>query len=535
MKFAVLSDTHYLSETMLLEGASKEARLKNLIPRAVFKNLAQTDAFDTILITGDLTHAGDAASHREYIEMLRGVQKSGKRVLVLTATHDFQFSRAFAVKEGWRVRYKEQPWRKAWFDPEGFDFRRIVQEPSADLTDEACRPPLVKPLYPEELWEAYREFGRDQAFSVFAPDYSYCVKLEEKTWVLMLNNNFRDIDPMENMSASYSPGCLRWIEGIARQAKTEGAFVFACTHHPLLPPVPAYKLGGGDRNMRRAYVGHMLADIGIPLVFSGHTHFADVGFLQSDAGNVLCDVTTPGLCSLPPAYRVAQLDGAKDRLTLTTVPVEKDPSFDIPDKTLTAFYERRFFEEYEEKIGRLPMGLGRVVMGMRAKHVYPLARSAKLSRAEYNAVKETRVFDILMNCAVNMQKGDGGYTPDTPVYRLMLGLAAAADSMIDALPVADLRKKLLGYTVTEIVEPMLCNTAAVPDNNGEFAFGVLPPKKTETPVLRSRAGDVMLVVLSVLAAALSPLSPAVTAAAIPTLSLLKKRNGKKRPPRPERY
>ncbi len=297
MKFAVISDTHYLSDSMLCPGAPEDARLKKKINCAVFRSLAKTDAFDTVLITGDLTDAGDEASHREYIELLREVKESGKHVYVLTATHDFQFSRSYAMKKGWPVSYQAHPWNLAWFDKDHFDYRSITAKPEG-LSDAECVPPLVKPCTPEQLWELYAEFGRDQAFSEFAPDYSYCVKLEEKIWCLMLNNNFRDVDPMNNMSPSYSPGCLRWIEETVREARAEGAFIFACTHHPLVPPVPAYKLGGGDRNMRRAYVAHMLADLGIPLVFSGHTHFADVGFARSDRGNLLCDITTPGLASL---------------------------------------------------------------------------------------------------------------------------------------------------------------------------------------------------------------------------------------------
>lgn len=534
MKFAVLSDTHYLAETMICAGAPEEAYLKNKITKSVFRHLAASDEVDTVLITGDLTHAGDKESHAEYISMLREIQAGGKRVFVLTATHDFQFSRAYAVKEGWSVGYREKPWQKAWFDPAHFDFRSIVKEPFADLPAAECVPPLAEVCTPEELWEMYREFGRDQAFSVFAPDSSYCVKLEEKTWCLMLNNNFRDIDPQENMSASYSPGCLRWIEGIVKTAREEGAFVFACTHHPLVPPVPAYKIGGKDRNMRRAYVGHMLADIGIGLVFSGHTHFADVAFASSDRGNILCDITTPGLASLPPAYRIAELNETKDKIRLTTVPVENCPAFDAGEDTLKAYFERRFIDEYSEKVDALPMGLGKVVKGLKVKHLYPLCRCADLTAAEYGSIKETRMFDIIMQLVVNMQCGDGQYTPDTPIYKFMMGFAAAADSMIDAQPFTDLRKKLMGYTVGEIVEPMLFNNY-VPDNNAEFAFGELPEAKIPTPRLRSHAGDVLMAALCALAVVLSPLSRAAACTVLPALAVAKKRKLKRRPAVPERY
>ena len=535
MKFAVLSDTHYMSEKMFCPGASEEARLKNKISRAVFRQLAETDAVDAVLITGDLTHAGDRASHDEYVSMLREVQRSGKQVLALTATHDFQFGRPWAMKEGWPVRYRTQPWHKPWFDKEGYDYKRIAKPDAAGQPPAEVVPPLVKTYGPEALWDVYRAFGRDQAFSEFAPGYSYCVKLEEKTWVLMLNNNHRDIDPMGNMSPSYSPACLRWIEDMLRQAKDAGAFVFACTHHPLVPPVPAYKIGGTDRNMRRAYVGHMLADLGIPLVFSGHTHFADVSFAVSDKGSVLCDITTPGLASLPPMYRIVELDGAKGEISLTAVPVEKEPSFGVPDATMRDYYERRFIAEYSEKVDALPAGLGKCVKGLKVKHLYPLCRhAAGLSAAEYEAIRETHIFDVIMQCVVNMQCGDGQYTPDTPMYRFMMGLSAVLDSVIDAEPFVDVRKKLQGYSIREIVEPMLFNNF-VPDNEARFDFRVLPEQKVAPAVFKSYAGEILMALLSVFAIAVSPLSPAVTCAALPLLTLRKKRQLRRNPPRPERY
>ncbi len=511
MKFAVLSDTHYLSESMLLPGASEEAVLKNKIPKSVFKMLETADGVDTVLLTGDLTHAGDRQSHLEYIDMLRALKARGKRVLALTATHDFQFSRAFAVKEGWPVRYKDHPWYHAWFDKDSFDYKSIVKDEFRDLPDGQAVPPFAEVCTPEELWDLYYDFGPAEAFSVFLPDYSYAVRLDDKTWCLMLNNNFRDVDPMENMSASYSPGCLKWIAGIVRDAKKTGAFVFACTHHPLVPPVPAYKIGGTDRNMRKAYVGHMLADVGVPLVFSGHTHFADVGFLSSDAGNILCDVTTPGLSSLPPAYRLVDLDGQNGRLRLSTPAVPNDPAFGVTDETMRAWFERRFIEEYAEKVDSLPLGLGKLVRGLKVRHLYPLCRGARLTKAEYAGLKDVRMFDLIMRLVVNMQCGDGDYTPDTPVYRFMMAFAAATDSVVDAFPFVDLRKKLLGYTVAEIVEPMLFNNF-VPDNEADFDFTVLPAPNTTPPRFKSRLGDVLMVALLALAFALSPLSKAAAVA-----------------------
>ncbi|MCH5198918.1 MAG: metallophosphoesterase [Oscillospiraceae bacterium] len=534
MKFAVLSDTHYISEEMIHSDKRGEMLLKNKINKSVFESLAATDEFDTVLITGDLTHSGDEESHKEYIEMLRKVKNSGKNVYVLTATHDFQFSRSYAVKEGWNVKYKTHPWHNAWFDKDSFAYKDIVTDDFSHLPEEACKPPFKKVCTPKDLWEMYREFGRDQAFSVCETDYSYCVKLDEKIWCLMLNNNFRDIDPRENMSASYSPDCFKWIESIVNSAKEEGAFVFACTHHSLVPPVPAYKIGATDRNMRRAYVAHALADIGISLIFSGHTHFSDIGFAVSDKGKTLCNITTPAISYLPPMYRVAELEAEKKTINLTAIPVKNSDEFGIKEATLKEHFKNEFINEYCEKVSLLPAPLNKLIPALKVKHIYPLCRCAKLSKSEYDSIKDTKLFDIIMELVINMQCGDGNYTPDTPVYRFMMGFAAAADSIIASFPFIDIRKKLLGYTVSQVIEPMLFNNF-IPDNNADFKFDILPEKRMPTPAFCSMAGDILMSVLSVFAIVLSPLSPIAASAVIPVLTIRKKIKNRVSPHLPERY
>ncbi len=178
--------------------------------------------------------------------------------------------------------------------------------------------------------------------------------------------------------------------------------------------------------------------------------------------------------------------------------------------------------------------LGSVVKGIRVRHLYPLCRCAHLTAKEYESVKDLRVFDLIMQCVVNMQCGDGQYTPDTPVYRFMMGFAAAADSVIDTQPFFDVKKKLKGYSIREIVEPMLFNNG-VPDNEAQFDFTVLPAERVPTARFTSHAGEILMAALSALALAVSPLSPAVTAAAIPALTILKKRKNRKHPVSPERY
>lgn len=537
MRFAVLSDIHYISDKVLYDGGSCSPRslLRREIGRAVFESLKKRTDIDTVLITGDLTDAGDLDSHREFISILRDVQESGKNVYVLTATHDFHFSRAWVSVYEQPLRFKDRPWEKPWCDLENTDHKSLVTEEFSHLSAQECRP-LVKPVaFPDDLWEMYREFGRDRAFSVCDSAYSYAVKLEDKLWCLMLNNNFRDVDSMYDASPTYSPACYRWIERIVREAKKEGAFVFACTHHPLVPPVPAYKIGGTPRNMRNSYVCHTLADIGISLVFSGHTHFLNIAFGSSDRGNVLCNVTTPSICFLPPAWRLAELEPETRRLKLTTVPVEKTDAMQVEEDTLREHFVKEFVGDQRRKIAALPHGLGEIALNMRVKHLYPLCRKASgLTKTEYAQIADRKIFDIMMDATVNMQVGDGAYTPDTPICKFMMGLCAVADSVVRAQPFYPFEKKLLGYSLTQIVEPMLYKNG-VPDGDADFVFDRLPDERFAPAGYRSRAGDILMAVLSAAAILLSPLSPVAASLAIPVMTLSKKRKLKKAPYRPERY
>ena len=533
MKFAVLSDTHYISLKMLPETGDDAHRLLHYVNKSALAALAGRTDVDTVLITGDLTDDGDECSHAEFAELLRGLQAAGKRVYVLTATHDFHFSRAYTTRHGWPVRYRSSPWERPWFDPTDCDYKALVREEFSHLPAEDCVPPLVKICTPDDLWDIYHDFGPAQAFSVCASAWSYCVKLEEKLWCLMLNNNMRDVDANYDFSASYSPACYRWIDGIMKQARAEGAFVFACTHHPLVPPTPAYKIGGTTRNMRNSYSCHALADLGIPLVFSGHTHFADVAFGSSDKGRVLCDVTTPALSFLPPAYRTAEIFPVERRVKLTVEPVDRPADFPISAPDLKTHLRETFIEEYRRKVDALPHGLGKVTMGLKIKHLAPLCPGC-LRREELAQIGETKMFDLVMELAVNMQCGDGRFTPDTPEYRFMTALSAAADSVVNTQPFIDINKKLLGYSISEIVEPLLFNNY-VPDNNADFVFDRLPAPNFKTPAPRSALGDVLMAVLSAFALLAVPLAPLAAASALPAMTLIKKRRLKKNPPKPERY
>ena len=537
MRFVVMSDIHYISRRMMRPGTPEHIRMQPAVCEQALAQAAAADGADVILLTGDLTDRGDRPSHEDLISLLRGLKAKGKRVCVTTATHDFNHHKAYQRQYAdTKAQFRESPWDQPFFDREEAVYRDLVTDDCRDMTEEECNPALEEVCTPEELWELYREFGRDDAFSVCDSAFSYCVALEEDLWCLMLNDNFRNEECMHNVSVTYSPACLRWIRSLVKRAKAEGKTLFACTHHPLLPPAPAYKIGAGDRDMRRAEVGHLLADLGVKLVFTGHTHFADVGFLQSRRGNLLCDISTPSVRFYPPRFRVAELTPGDPVIGVRCETVALPEDVSLPDASLPDYYRRLMYEEYARKAANLPAPLNKIVAELRVKHLRALTKKASgLTEAEYAAIGEKRMFDLIMDLAFNMLAGDGAYTPDTPEYKFLMGLGAVCDSVIDAQPFYDLRRKTLkGYSIREIIEPMLCNRY-VPDNDAVFDYTAQPEPRCPEAAFTSHAGDIVMAALCLAAVPLSCALPAAVSVGLPVLTLLKKRAVKQDPPRPERY
>ena len=533
MKFAVLSDTHYISRRMIADPENnKELMLQPAVTEQAV--LQAAEEADTILITGDLADRGDRYSHEDFAAFLRTVKAKGKKIYVLFATHDFNHHKAYTRRFGEKVRYREEPWTKPWFNGENVHWHDYVTEEFASLTEEECTPMLVESLPPEAIWETYREFGAEGAYSVHEESFSYCVDLDEETRCLMLNDYFRNEECLGDKSATYTPSCFRWIEKMIAEAKRDGKFIFACSHHPLIPPSPAYRIGAGkqNRDMRSPVPGHTLADLGITLAFTGHTHFCDVGFLRSKKGNVLCDITTPSARFYPPAYRTVELDGKAGRIAYNCVYVNTPEGHQIEEESLTEHYHKKMYNDYYGSITRSGGTVKKFLDTATVGNFYFLVKGkAKLTDAEYARIKDVKIFDLLIESAFNMVIGDGKYTPDTPEYKFLMALSAKLDSIIDAQPFTDIRGKFLGgYSVSQVIEPLMFNRS-VPDRDAEIDFTVFP-ENAPAPVYTSHAGEAVMGAVYAAAVLLSSLAPAAAAAGIPILMLKKRLKEKKNPSGP---
>lgn len=527
MQFTVLSDTHYISRRMIADPDNKELNLQPAVTEQAVRQAAENA--DVLLITGDLTDNGDIYSHEDFSAFLREIKAQGKKIYVIFATHDYHHFKAYVQKYGEKIKYKSSPWNTPWFEKDKACWHDYVADEFSSLSEDKCAPQLVEAASPEKIWEMYREFGPDEAYSVHESSFSYCIDLDENTRCLMLNDIFRNIEAID-ISANYSPECLKWIKQMYDEAQRDGKFIFVCSHHPLVPPAPAYRLGTkNNKNMRAPVVGHTLADIGINLAFTGHSHFCNVEYMKSEKGNLLCDITVPGARFYPPAYRQIDLDGKNGIIKYNCVYVNTPNNCTLAESTLLEHYHNEFYNKYYKSITGKNTFVKKLMDNLTIGDIYFLVKSkANLSAAEYNAVKDVKIFDLLIETAFNMLVGDGRFTPDTPEYKVLMPLCAKLDSIIDTQPFVDIKKKYLGgYSVSQVIEPMLFNNS-VSDIEAEFNFTALPEKNVETPVYTSHAGDVLMGIIYAIAVMLSFLCPAAAAVGIPLITIKKKLMEKKK-------
>lgn len=128
------------------------------------------------MLSGDTTNNGEIEAHEEFIEMLRDLKKSGKRVYVLTATHDYQ-------DDGLTDSF---------------------------VGNEKVKIPAAKR---EQLYDMYKEFGPDEAIAVHRDSMSYVVQLADGYRLLHL------MTTAISREKRLSDECFEWIKAQAEDAR----------------------------------------------------------------------------------------------------------------------------------------------------------------------------------------------------------------------------------------------------------------------------------------------------------------------------
>ncbi len=453
LTITVLTDTHYYSKENGTSGKAYDtanAKSQKLLAEsaevlsAAFDQIAENPKSNIVLISGDITNNGELNAHAEFTEMLRSLKNRGKKVYVITATHDY---RGGGVADF-------------------YDGDNKLQTPAA---------------LREMLFDMYREFGPDDAIAVHRDSMSYIVQLCDGYRLFALNDD-------RNLSgkSGFSDECFAWISERAKEAREDNQFIIAMTHHPLIAPSPIYEIIGkgdmlGDYDKRI----EQLADLGIQFIFTGHTHIHNTSAYQSPRGNVLYDICTSSPIGYPGAMRSVTFNPKENTVLVSTEFVKTPEAFKKDGRELRDVLEnqligaiRGIIKTAGEDIDKLADKVTAISIkpklvykfGWIIKPIFKYLNSLKvgtvarwteketgLSRKDYADIKDIKVVDIICELVMNLFGGESKYPPETPIYKIVMGFLSILDCILRILHI-DLKKITnVSSSLCELVEPLLYN------------------------------------------------------------------------------
>lgn len=272
--FAVASDTHYVhpvkqaGTTLADEGwvttfNSESESLTNqsgFIIDEFLKECAENPKCQFVLITGDLaTHGRDYVSEHEAVaaKFRKFEKETGKQVYVINGNHD---------------NAKDMP----------VDHKKFT--------------------------EIYHEFGYDEALSTDKGTCSYSANLNDEYTLVALDT----CDERYRVVPNNDITRMDWAVKQIKAAKKQGKKVIMIMHHNLLEHNPFQKLNEKNYVVNTPYsFAGLLADLGVKLVFSGHTHCNNVKSYTSFLGNTIYDFSMSSLGNFPAEYKYFKVTDSK--------------------------------------------------------------------------------------------------------------------------------------------------------------------------------------------------------------------------------
>ena len=456
--FYHLTDIHYYSKrnytydyrtapqanTEICMRASEETFKKAL---EIIENDEDTNTF---IITGDLTNHGEAYSHEEMVALLKEVTEKGLDPYVVTDSHDYP----------------------------DFQVHNIDENGKKVLADDH--------LQREEVVPMYYPFGRDKGFDTFDDDTTYIAEILPGLYYIALGYD----EATEGRGPVFSDELMAWVKDRTEKIKAKGGVVICGTHRPIITPSPAYAVMGkgntfhdGEKRIRE------LADMGIRLFFSGHTHIQKMKEVVSDKGNKIYSVQTSSLAGFPPKMRKITIDTDNGTVDIRTI------DLDLPELELgmsfTEYARKGFLGIVESipynmehnieafletdggitlprdliiKYPKVVMFLGKKVNGLTYGKIAKFSKKYHdLTDSGLAAVKDKKFTELVFSLVSNLYKGNAAYSPDTAEYKIMMGFIRKIEKLLSIVRF-DIRKVLEGYTLTEFIEPLLYNSGLDDDN-----------------------------------------------------------------------
>ena len=297
LKFYLITDTHFFDKSIgaygkeyedYMDGEQKCYIESQAINEAVLAWLEKAEDADIVLIAGDLSYNGEKKSNETFSKLLHDFkEKSGKKIFVVTAGHDFNET-SFCFNESGRGTV------------EGTAF--------------------------SELLDYYGDFGYKDAIAFNEKHLSYVAELSEDVRLLVICN---DIDGKKHIT--YDDEFLRWIESQAQQAQSDGKMMIAMKHYPVLPGQPIFALIGDATQAESGKLINTLADNGVHLIFTGHMHNQSINMVRTEKGSKFYDVCTGATIGWPAFMRLVTIQD-EETVQIESIPV---PDFDWDKNGLT--------------------------------------------------------------------------------------------------------------------------------------------------------------------------------------------------------
>lgn len=401
---------------------------------------------NTVIITGDLTNHGESYSHEEVRDLLKDFTEKGGRPFAYPDSHDYPHFYIYS------------------FDEKG------EKIPAEHLPE-------------EEVKKMYYPFGRDKGFDIYeGDDTTFIAEILPGLYYIAMGYDYTANGPV------FSDELMAWVKGHTEKAKEKGATVICSTHRPIVTPSPAYKIMGkghtfsdGEKRIKE------LADMGVRLFFSGHSHIQCMKEITSDKGNKIYSVQTSSLAAFPPKMRKITIDTEKGTADIRTIDIE------LPDlgMTFSEYAKKGFLGIIEEipynmehdveafantdggislpkdlimKHPRIVMFLGRKLNGLTYSKVAKFSKKYHdLKKNEIDAVKDKKFVNLILDLVANLYRGNAPYSPETVEYKITMGSFRKIEKLLSILHI-DIKKTLNGYTLSEFIEPLLYNSGLDDDN-----------------------------------------------------------------------
>lgn len=306
LKIAVLSDTHYLSPTMIKNTDDYTTHLNS--DRKMFTESSaildqmltdiQADNPDVLLISGDLTKDGEKEGHEELADRLAVLKEEvpGLDVYVVPGNHDVRNANAmnFNTADGQAVPAGRT-------EPEDFIqiYGDVVYEDDS----------IIARYNPPE--------GKE------AGSLSYAARPQEGFTIVAIDSARYSADNTDSgedeheTSGAVSADLEKWVLEQIAAAKERGDTIIGLQHHGYIPHfsmepdlLPMYLVNDYAR------LSEAFADAGMRYVFTGHMHANDIATMTTQAGNTLTDIETGSVVTYPSPYRMVTLTRGYDNGTV---------------------------------------------------------------------------------------------------------------------------------------------------------------------------------------------------------------------------